>query len=443
MDFVAASSYVNGKILWYQNDGLGGFIEQIVSSDYDLIGNYGDIFVKDMDSDGDNDVIVADLYDLFWYENMDGGVFAGDKKIISTDLYSIQNIFAADMDADGKMDVLTTSQGGGLILHHNLGFDIFEEITSHWSLHGNMAVFVEDIDQDGDLDILIGGQYNSRFSWHENTAPLSYTLHSLSSSNERNTQVYAADMDNDGDIDFLNIYSSEGGKIYWHENIGAQNFTEHEIDSYARNSLLAVDLDQDGDQDVLTNGSSSSWRWYDNQYLTPTCNESSISLSETGGDAVSWSWSTNGSGVFSNQTINNPTMSNVSNLDSVSVSVDDNLGCTNTQSIRLPVIDLPTISVSVEPTCGALEFIFTNVPDGQYDIAYDGGSFTDVEVIGNEASIAAETGFYENLSISVFNCTSARISFCNRNTNTSRYPGDGNHHSRILQWRGYHSSSVC
>jgi hypothetical protein len=47
------------------------------------------------------------------------------------------------------------------------------------------------------------------------------------------------------------------------------------------------------------------------------------------------------------------------------------------------------------------------VPDGRYNIDYDGGSFTDVEIVGNKASIAAETGSYENLSISVYNCTSA------------------------------------
>jgi hypothetical protein len=100
----------------------------------------------------------------------------------------------------------------------------------------------------------VGAQTYSTFAWHENTAPLTYTLHSLSSSNERNNQVFAADMDNDGDIDLFSTYSYVGGRIYWHENDGSQNFTEHEIDSYARNSLLAVDLDQDGDQDILTKG---------------------------------------------------------------------------------------------------------------------------------------------------------------------------------------------
>jgi hypothetical protein len=406
MDFMAAISHIDNKIVWYRNDGTGSFTEVIVTDNDDISGNYGDIFVKDMDSDGDKDVIVSDLYDLFWYENMGEGAFAGDKKTIGTDIYSIKSIFAADMDGDGKMDVLSASEGGELALHHNLGFDIFEEIQIPAELSFKYAVLAEDIDQDGDLDILSGGTNLSTFAWHENTAPLTYTLHSLSSSNERNNQVFAADMDNDGDIDLLNVFSYEGGSIYWHENDGSQNFTEHEIDSQFGRSISAVDMDQDGDQDILA-GASGSWNWYDNQYLKPICMETSVSLEETGGDAVSWSWSTEGSGLFNNEFISNPSISDASNLDLVSVSIEDNLGCTSTHSIKLPITGIPTISVSVEPACGALEFSFTNVPDGRYNIDYDGGSFTDVEIVGNKASIAAETGSYVDLSISVFNCTSA------------------------------------
>jgi hypothetical protein len=406
MDFMAAISHIDNKIVWYRNDGTGSFTEIIVTENDDISGNYYDIFVKDMDSDGDKDVIVSDLYDLFWYENMGEGAFAGDKKTIGTDIYSIKSIFAADMDADGKMDVLSASEGGELALHHNLGFDIFEEIQIPAELSFKYAVLAEDIDQDGDLDILSGGTNLSTFAWHENTAPLTYTLHSLSSSNERNNQVFAADMDNDGDIDLLNVFSYEGGSIYWHENDGSQNFTEHEIDSQFVRSISAVDMDQDGDQDILA-GASGSWNWYDNQYLKPICMETSVSLEETGGDAVSWSWSTEGSGLFNNEFISNPSISNASNLDLVSVSIEDNKGCTSTHSIKLPITGIPTISVSVEPACGALEFSFTNVPDGRYNIDYDGGSFTDVEIIGNKASIAAEPGSYVDLSISVYNCTSA------------------------------------
>jgi hypothetical protein len=42
------------------------------------------------------------------------------------------------MDADGKMDVLSASMNTGLLLHHNLGNDIFEEIQIPAELITNM-----------------------------------------------------------------------------------------------------------------------------------------------------------------------------------------------------------------------------------------------------------------------------------------------------------------
>jgi hypothetical protein len=52
MDFMAAISHIDNKIVWYRNDGTGSFTEVIVTDNDDISGNYGDIFVKDMDSDG-------------------------------------------------------------------------------------------------------------------------------------------------------------------------------------------------------------------------------------------------------------------------------------------------------------------------------------------------------------------------------------------------------
>jgi hypothetical protein len=34
--------YLNGKILWYQNDGLGGFNERSIKDDDDIRGSYYD-----------------------------------------------------------------------------------------------------------------------------------------------------------------------------------------------------------------------------------------------------------------------------------------------------------------------------------------------------------------------------------------------------------------
>jgi gliding motility-associated-like protein len=58
---------------------------------------------------------------------------------------------------------------------------------------------------------------------------------------------------------------------------------------------------------------------------------------------------------------------------------------------------------------GIIAFTFTNVPDGLYDITYDGGTFTAVEVISGSATVIAPAGIYNNLSITVGVCTSLEV----------------------------------
>jgi hypothetical protein len=55
---------------------------------------------------------------------------------------------------------------------------------------------------------------------------------------------------------------------------------------------------------------------------------------------------------------------------------------------------------------GSIEFTFTNVPDGTYDIDYATGSFTGVIVTGGTATVSAAAGTYDDLSITVGLCTS-------------------------------------
>ena len=73
---------------------------------------------------------------------------------------------------------------------------------------------------------------------------------------------------------------------------------------------------------------------------------------------------------------------------------------------------IPTLSViETDPTeCGGqgtLAFTFTNVPDGNYEINYDGGSFTGVSVLAGAAIVNADAGDYTNLTITINTCTSA------------------------------------
>jgi surface protein len=90
-------------------------------------------------------------------------------------------------------------------------------------------------------------------------------------------------------------------------------------------------------------------------------------------------------------------------------------GCgTNTAVVVVTVSDpdAPTIAISNSNNpaiCGGngtIDFSFTNVPDGDFDIDFDGGSFAAVTVVGNAASVNAAAGNYQNLSITVNGCTS-------------------------------------
>ena len=56
---------------------------------------------------------------------------------------------------------------------------------------------------------------------------------------------------------------------------------------------------------------------------------------------------------------------------------------------------------------GSLELTFTNVPDGAYNIVYDGSSFSNVQITNNKATVVASAGSYNNLKITVNGCSSA------------------------------------
>jgi hypothetical protein len=86
----------------------------------------------------------------------------------------------------------------------------------------------------------------------------------------------------------------------------------------------------------------------------PVCYDAtSVSLNETGGDAVTWSWSTNGSAFFSNNTAQNPNVSNFVDGEVFTVEVTDANGCTSSASTTLTVNSEPTATASNNgPVCG-------------------------------------------------------------------------------------------
>ncbi|MDX1410174.1 MAG: hypothetical protein R3330_18620, partial [Saprospiraceae bacterium] len=84
----------------------------------------------------------------------------------------------------------------------------------------------------------------------------------------------------------------------------------------------------------------------------PICSVDALDLMETGGDAVSWSWSSSGSAALNDPFLQNPTATGVSNNEIFTVVVTDANGCTNTASTVATVNSMPVCGASNDgPIC--------------------------------------------------------------------------------------------
>ncbi|MCC6603783.1 MAG: VCBS repeat-containing protein [Anaerolineae bacterium] len=166
---ILSASVADGKVAWYRNDGVGGFIEQAVSaSSGGQFDGAISVYAKDLDNDGDLDILSASAIDsvVAWYENLDGKGYFSEQRIVSPDSEGntsdgARSVFAGDLDGDGANDILSASASDNKVAwYRNLierqVFLPFIVSPAVWKRVGNMPV-KQFFDVDDCGNILLAG----------------------------------------------------------------------------------------------------------------------------------------------------------------------------------------------------------------------------------------------------------------------------------------------
>jgi hypothetical protein len=245
--------------------------------------------VVDLDRDGRADVVACDdkLLAIVWLRQVAPGKF--EETTIASALPSPVHTEAVDMDGDGDLDVLVACMGevfpnndkiGSLVILENDGHQQFTKRVIIDQVARVTDVRAGDFNGDGRLDLAIAqfGYDQGEIRWMENLGNGEFKSHNLLNLSGT-INVCIADLTGDGALDIVALVSQQWEEIYLFENKGQGNFANKIIfgstnEDYGSSGISLCDLNRDGRPDVLyTNGDGFAYAdpgrrpWHGLQWL--------------------------------------------------------------------------------------------------------------------------------------------------------------------------------
>ena len=238
------------------------------------------VFVRDMDNDGDPDVLSARDNGAgevsVWEQSGTAPDFVWTKRTVSSSFKGV-DIEAALIDGDALPDIVAVDTTAGRVSWwKNQGgspLTFAAPVTIGTGYWGLKTLNLADMDNDGDIDV-VGARSSFIFDavrwWRNNGSPgtpnWSYKKVEDSFFFYNIAEVMGVDIDEDGDKDVLG-----GGqllRLYWWDNDGnpwQDDWDRYQVDSASSNvrGISYGDMDSDGDRDIVgisTSGEVNDWK---------------------------------------------------------------------------------------------------------------------------------------------------------------------------------------
>jgi surface protein len=443
MDVLSGSE--NGsKVAWHENaDGMGtSWAEKDISTEAAPVAS---VYAADLDRDGDIDVLSASYDDdkIAWYENIDSEGTFGVERIISTAADGANSVFAADLDGDGDIDVMSASRNDNMIAWYqnsllvpqcegDVQFNAISNATTPtwtWTTNGSAKIndntspnpIVKELVNGEKVTVNVDDENGCANSATAKVAIIGVPTIAATGTDpttcggtngsieitglDINTTYEISYTDDGTDVTANMTSNGEGSILVTDLNQGTYNNITATLSGCTSNAAGPVTL---SDPTIAATGTDPT-----------TCRGTNGSIEITGLDintTYEISYTHDGTDVTANMTSNGEgsilvTDLNQGTYNNITATLS---GCTSNAAGPVTLSDpaIPGIAaVGTDPLAcggsGSIDFTFTNVPNGNYTISYDGGSFPAVFVSANAASVNATAGAYNNLSITVSGCLSS------------------------------------
>lgn len=240
-----------------------------------------DVVVADFDQNNLDDIIIIGQHSIDFYRNNGSGSFTKET-ILSTSTSPVVleclDLAIKDMDNDGDMDIIS-GETAGLVIYTNNGNAIFTPNYYSTTTEVFFLVHPFDVDNDGDFDV-VGRNGAGQVKWFSNNGNGVMTYEAMLSTIPNLISLSSLDYNNDGLED---IYASYTNHVAVFVNDSNHSFTGeinvHQNSGLIMGQVTVANIDNLGGLDYVWSGGNNTLAFH--------LNQSTLSLNHTNLNTIS------------------------------------------------------------------------------------------------------------------------------------------------------------